>query len=208
MKKIFIITMLGLLIAACDSDSPLTVQDSDLFYTVFDHQYDFKMKHTYAMPDKIASGVVRSVYNDTTIEYMDPLFTSTILQAIERNMQAYGWTRVNIEKKPDLLLMPAGLSATTIFSSWWYEWWYRGFGRYWGWDGWYYPPHFTISSYESGTLLLVLADPRQGGESRIIGAPALWIAAANGLLTYRHDLPRVASGIDRAFARSPYLDNN
>lgn len=199
--------VLGLIIASCDSDSPTTDREQKLFYTVFDQKYDFTLKRTYAMPDKI---VVRMTVmaKDTIIEYMDALSASTILQAIERNMQAYGWTRVNIGTKPDLLLMPAGLSSTTYFSSSWYDWWYRGYGQYWGWEGWYYPPHFTISSYQTGTLLMVLSDPRQGGDSRVVGAPALWVAAANGLLTYRQDLPGMISGIDEAFTRSPYLDNN
>jgi hypothetical protein len=207
MKKLFTVTMLGIVIAACEPDVPLTVLESDLIYTVFDHQYDLTMKYTYAMPDQIIAGIGLED-NETAVQYLDPLFASTILKAIERNMKAYGWTRVKVEKKPDLLLMPAGLWSTPVFSSLWYEWWYSRYGQYWGWDGWHYPHHFSVGNYEPGTLLIVLSDPRQGGESRIIDAPALWIAAADRLLIYRHDLSRVTSCIDRAFARSPYLNNN
>jgi hypothetical protein len=102
-----------------------------------------------------------------------------------------------------VVLTPAGLSTTTYFYSYWYDWWYGG---YWGWYGWYYPPYYTVSSYTTGTLLMVVADPDQASESPINRSPALWIAAANGLLTYSYDLSRVSQGIDQAFTQSSYLN--
>lgn len=35
--------------------------------------------------------------------------------------------------------------------------------------------------------------------------PVLWVAAINGVLTDNPILPRVLTGIDQAFAQSPYL---
>jgi hypothetical protein len=143
---------------------------------------------------------------DTTIEYMNSIYAAPILEAMQRNMENYGWTLVPVSANPDMLLMPAGLSTTTYFYSYWYDWWYGGYGGYWGWYGWYYPPYYTVSSYTTGTLLMVLSDPKLASESPINRAPALWIAAANGLLTYSYDISRVTQSVDQAFMQSTYLN--
>jgi hypothetical protein len=202
MKTQFIILFLVLLLAGCYPDGPDYAEDIDVVYTNYDQAYDFGAKGTYAMPDQIAIGA-ELVDGDTVIEYMKPAYATPILQAIEQNMQSYGWTRVPVAGNPDLLLMPAGTSSTTYFYSYWYDWWYGG---YWGWYGWYYPPYYTVSSYTTGSLVLVLSDPNQASESPINRSPALWIAAANGLLTYSADITRVTEAVDQAFNQSPYLD--
>ncbi|MBT1699520.1 DUF4136 domain-containing protein [Fulvivirgaceae bacterium PWU4] len=202
MKKQFLIIFTTALLAGCYPDGPDYVEDIDVVYTVYDQAYDFKTQKTFAMPDKIAVSV-EVTSEDTLIEYMNPIYATPILQAIQRNMENYGWSRVNVDQNPDIVLTPAGLSTTTYFYSYWYDWWYGG---YWGWYGWYYPPYYTVSSYTTGTLLMVVADPNQANQSPINRSPALWIAAANGLLTYSYDLSRVSEGIDQAFTQSPYLN--
>jgi hypothetical protein len=205
MRNLFIIITLTVLLAGCYPDGPDYAKDTDVVYTVYDQEYLFTAKNTFAMPDKIVVGF-EVEGNDTTIEYMNALYATPILEAIQRNMETYGWTRVNVSANPDMLLMPAGLTTTNYFYSYWYDWWYGGYGGYWGWYGWYYPPYYTVSSYTTGTLLMVLSDPKQAVENPINRAPAVWIAAANGLLTYSYDLSRVSQSIDQAFMQSTYLD--
>lgn len=202
MKKQFISVALVVLLAGCYPDGPDYVEDIDVVYTVYEPQYDFNAKKTFAMPDKIVIDA-EVTDNDTIFEYMNPIYASPILQTIESNMEAQGWSRVAIDDDPDLLLTPAGLSSTTYFYSYWYDWWYGG---YWGWYGWYYPPYYSVSSYTTGTLLIVLSDPTQADESPINRAPALWIAAASGLLTGGYNVTRITDGISQAFEQSPYLN--
>jgi hypothetical protein len=52
----------------------------------------------------------------------------------------------------------------------------------------------------------VLSDPNQAADNPINRSPALWLAAANGLLTYGYDLSRVSDAINQAFNQSQYLD--
>jgi hypothetical protein len=202
MKNLSIIIFILLTLAACYPGGPDYVEDLDVVYTVHDQQYDFGAKRTFAMPDAIVINVELSE-GDTVLEFMSPIYATPILQAIQQNMETYGWTRVNVDADPDLLLTPGGLSSTTYYYSYWYDWWYGG---YWGWYGWYYPPYYSVSSYTTGTLLLVLSDPNQAVESPINRSPALWLAAANGLLTYGYDVSRVSDGINQAFSQSDYLD--
>jgi hypothetical protein len=170
-------------------------------YTTHEPSYDFNAKSTYAMPDKIVVDVEVDA-SGTTYEYMADVFATPILNKIQANMAAQGYTRVNVDQNPNLILTPAGISSTTFFYSYWYDWWYGG---YWGW---YYPPYYTVSSYTTGTLLLVIADPSQASNSPINQSQALWIAAMNGLAGYSYDVTRVTTAIDKAFAQSPYLKTN
>jgi hypothetical protein len=202
MKTQFIFIILVLLLAGCYPDGPDYVQDIDVVYTVYDQQYDFASKNTFALPDQIVTNVDIQD-GDTVFEYLSPVYATSILQTIQSNMESYGWTKVDISEHPDVLLMPAGLSSTTYFYSYWYDWWYGG---YYGWYGWYYPPYYTVSSYTTGTLLIVASDPNDAKSSPINRSPALWIAAANGLLTYSYDISRVNTGINQAFSQSPYLN--
>lgn len=202
--KLYLAFLLIVLLAGCYPDGPDYAQDTDIVYTTYDQQYDFAERNTYAMPDKIVVDV-KIDDGDTTYEYMSPVYATPILNQIQENMNSAGWSLVDVSDDPDVLLTPAGVSSTTYFYSYWYDWWYGG---YWGWYGWYYPPYYTVSSYTTGTLVMVIADPNQSSESPINRSPAVWIGAANGLLTGGYDVSRVTEAIDQAFVQSPYLKKN
>lgn len=202
-KKLFTALPLLTLLWACYPNGPEYAEDTDVVLTTFDETYDFDAKSTFAMPDKIVVDVEIDE-GDTIYEYMADVFASPILQAIETNMENFGWTRVAVDNDPDVLLTPAGISSTTYFYTYWYDWWYGGYWGY-GW-GWYYPPYYTVSSYTTGTMLMVMSDPNQATVSPVNRSPAVWISAANGLLTGYYDISRVTESINLSFAQSPYLE--
>ena len=204
MKKVIIAPVLILFLAGCYPQGPDYAEDTDVVYTTFEETYDFNAKSKYAMPDKIVTDV-KIDRGDTTYEYMNDKFADQIFASIEKNMQANGYERVDVDEDPDLLLTPAAISSTTYFYSYWYDWWYGG---YWGGWGWYYPPYYTVSSYTTGTMLMVLADPNQASDSPINRSQAVWVAAINGLATYSYNVSRVTKGIDQAFTQSGYLKTN
>ena len=202
--KLTTVLPLMVLLGACYPNGPEYVEDADVVATSYDVNYDFKAKATFAMPDRIVVDVSIE-QGDTTYEYMLPKFATVILEAIQTDMEALGWERVGINEDPDLLLTPAAISSTTYFYSYWYDWWYGGW--YGGW-GWYYPPYYTVSSYTTGTMILVLADPNQGSDSPINRSQSLWTMAGNGLFTGAYDVSRVTNAIHQAFKQSPYLKTN
>lgn len=205
MKKILITAASLLLLGGCYPGGAEYVEDADVVYTTYDEEYDFQSSSTYAMPDKIVVDVEIDD-GDTTYVYMKDVFATPILAAIESNMDSYGWTRVDVDDDPDVLLTPSAIKSTTYFYSYWYDWWYGG---YWGWGwGWYYPPYYTISSYTTGTMVMTISDPNLGADSPINRSPAVWISAANGLFTGYYDLDRVTESIDQSFEQSPYLQHN
>ena len=202
--KLTTLLPLMVLLGACYPNGPEYVEDADVVATSYDVKYDFKSQSTFAMPDQIVVDV-EIEQGDTTYEYMAPKFATVILDAIQKDMESLGWERVDIDEDPDVLLTPAAMSSTTYFYTYWYDWWYGGW--YGGW-GWYYPPYYTVGSYTAGTMLLVLADPSQASESPINRSQAIWVAAANGLLTGYYDISRVTDAVHQAFKQSPYLKTN
>jgi len=190
---------------SCYPAGPDYAEDLDVVFTTFDKEYDFKDKSTYALPNKIVTDV--EIDNgDTTYVYMADAFAQPILQAIERNMTANGWTKImpSPSNRPDIVVTPAALSSTTYFYSYWYDWWYGYGGWYGGYWGWYYPPYYTVSSYTTGSLIITMADPKV--ESPIRRSPATWVAVANGLYVGTYDVNRINTAINQAFAQSPYLN--
>ncbi|AYB35268.1 DUF4136 domain-containing protein [Chryseolinea soli] len=202
--KLITVLPMMVLLGACYPNGPEYVNDADVVATSYDVKYDFKSQSTFAMPDKIVVDV-EIKQGDTTYEYMPDKFATVVLDAIQKDMEAYGWDRVDIDEDPDVLLTPAAISSTTYFYTYWYDWWYGGW--YGGW-GWYYPPYYTVSSYTTGTMILVIADPSQASESPINRSQAAWVAASNGLLTGYYDISRITDAIHQAFAQSPYLKTN
>lgn len=195
----------GLGLAGCYPGGPEYTEDLDVVYTTYDTEFDFAGRNTYAMPDQIVTDVQITNSGDTIYEYMKPVYADQILGKIASNMSALGWTRVDISAtpKPDVLLSPAATSSTTYYYSYWYDWWYGGY--YGGW-GWYYPPSYTVSSYTTGSLIMTIADPNL--DSPINSSPTAWVGVLNGLLSGSGNVNRALTGIDQAFAQSPYLKTN
>jgi len=196
LKQFFISATAGILLLGCYPKGPEYVEDLDVVYTTHDPGYDFGSKGSYARPDQIVVDI-----KDGAPVYMKDAFAVPILAAIDANMAELGYDLVDIEDDPDLILTPAGITSTTYFYSYWYDWWYGG---YWGW---YYPPYYTISSYTTGSMIMVIA---QADTSDLPSdqAPAVWIGVGNGLVSGAYDLSRITKAIDQAFAQSPYLKTN
>jgi len=205
MKKILLMALPFLALAGCYPGGPEYVEDLDAVYTTYDTEFDFQSRNTYARPDKIVVDV-EIEDGDTTFVYMKDAFAEPLLDQIDDHMAELGWTLVDIEDGPDVLLTPAGLKSTTFFYSYWYDWWYGGwYGGYWGW---YYPPYVTISSYTTGSLIITIADPNVEDDSPINQSQAAWVCVANGLYTGAYDVSRLTTALNDAFSQSPYLKTN
>jgi hypothetical protein len=210
MKKIvygvMLSAMAGMTLLGCYPQGPEYVEDLDVVYTTYDEEYDFQGQNTFALPDKIVTDV-KIKNGDTTYVYMKDAFALPILQAIENNMEDFGWTKVpDLANNPDVIITPAAISSTTYYYSYWYDWWYGGYyGGYWGW---YYPPYYSVSSITTGSLVLTMSDPGAADESPIGQSQASWLMVANGVATGYGDISRVTNAIDQGFKQSPYLKTN
>ena len=202
MKRILLMALSAFLLLGCYPEGPEYTEDLDVVYTTFDEEYDFQDQSTYALPNKIVTDV-KIKDGDTTFVYMKDAFAIPILQAIEDNMDALGWTKVTgLIDDPDIAIMPAVITSTTYYYSYWYDWWYGG---YWGW---YYPPYYSVSSITTGSMVITMADPGLADSSPINQSEACWIMVGNGIATGYGDISRVTNAIDQGFKQSPYLKIN
>lgn len=203
--RFFLMALSAFLLGSCYPEGPEYTEDLDVVYTTYDPAYDFKAGSTYAMPTKIVVDAQKDVSGNWVPEYMPDAFAAPILAQIELNMTALGWTRlpdIAGEANPaaDIALTPAAIKSTTYFYTYWYDWWYGG------WYGWYYPPYYTVSSYTTGSMIMVISGSTV--DSPINQTQSAWLAVGNGLFTGSYDLNRVKKSIDQAFKQSSYLKTN
>lgn len=196
MKKI-IFYLIGIifLMVSCYPGDIESYDETDIVFTNYTESFDFGTAGTYAIPDQIVKITGNLADGDTPVFVSEP-YNSEILNQIESDMAALGWTKVDTPEDADLVMMPAVWTNTTIV--YWYDYWCWYYYYYCGW-GWYYP-YYT--SYTTGTLVmsLISKDPQFTEPSSV------WTGAINGLMSGSYSLSRITKGIDQAFTQSPYLD--
>jgi hypothetical protein len=181
--------------SGCYPDGAEYYEETDIVYTDYDDQYDFKSKGTYSIPDKIVK-ITGELKDGEDPEFVKEPYNTQVLQKIKSNMTALGYTETADPENADLVLFPAVWTNTTI--TYYYDYWCWYYPYYCGW-GWGYP---SVSSYTTGTLLMTLV---ADGEE-FVQSTNVWTAAVNGLLSGYYDINRVNKAIDQAFKQSPYLN--
>lgn len=194
-KKIVFYLSIIVMLGACYPQGPEYYEDLDLVYTNYDDQYDFMSKGTYSMPDKIVK-VTGNLLEDEEPEFVKEPYNTEMLEKMEANMTALGWTKTADPADADVVLFPAVWTNTTIY--YWYDYWCWYYPYYCGW-GWGYP---SVSSYTTGTLVMTLV---ADGDD-YVEPDRVWTGIANGLLSGAYNTTRVNKAIDQAFEQSPYLD--
>jgi hypothetical protein len=192
--SLVLIAMLSFL-WGCYPDGAEYYEETDIVYTNYDDKYDFKSKGTYSIPDKIVK-ITGNLVDGEDPEFVKEPYNTQVLQKIQSNMTAMGYTKVTDPATADLVMFPAVWTNTTVY--YYYDYWCWYYPYYCGW-GWGYP---SVSSYTTGTLLMTLV---ADGEE-FVQPTNVWTSAANGLMSGYYDVTRVNSAIDQAFKQSPYLN--
>ena len=194
-KNVFYLIGIIFLMISCYPDDTAYYEDLDLVFTNYTETFDFASKGTYAMPDKIVK-VTGNLVEGQDPEFVQEPYNSQILNKIQDNMTALGWTKVDDPENADLALFPAVWTNTTIV--YYYDYWCWYYPYYCGW-GYYYP---TATSYTTGTFIMSLV----AAGDEYLEPSTVWTGAINGLVSGTFELSRVTNGIDQAFEQSPYLN--
>ena len=191
------------LTAACYADSFVSPDDIGWVTTLVDSTTSSLFTaRTFAMPDTVVELRGDGSFTHTT--------DRIIVERVRGHFVSLGWTEVReADGSPDVLVV-IGVS-TRVEVGYTYVDWYGAWGwaPYWGptadptWV-WGVPGGAIPYIYEVGTLLMTMVDLRAPRDVTKL-VPVLWIAAANGVLSDAATLPRALTGIDQAFAQSPYL---
>lgn len=227
---------LGLTITSCyKTQDTVELDEYDITYTSYDTEFDFKTFKTFLVRDSVM--IVSDYLTDEEIaEFYSDGTSDKIINKIVAKFESLGYTEVEDQANPDFMINPSILMSKqsgVIYNP--YYWW--GYPGYWGWyGGWYYkntnyyyPPYWswypswstTYYSYETGTIVMEMADGisvrdyRQwledaGDNPDPNNAPPIefrWIAQVDGILssTADYNTNRAQRGFDEAFEQSPYL---
>ncbi len=184
--------------------------DFDLVYTNHSGDSVFPQRKTFAIPDSIVK-ITGDVIADPSVPptMVSDVYAGPILTQIKKNMVSYGWTEVDKNASPDVILLPVSNTTTNLYYyyDWGYwGWYYPGYSPGWGWyyPG-YYPPYVT--SFRTGSLFVSMVDNRSIPIPHAGNVPVLWYFIVNGLVegSTADVLSRTQTNIDQAFIQSPYL---
>lgn len=203
---VYLLILLPIISLSCYNDYGLNANDYDVVITFRNNEVNFQQYRTYAMPDS----VVRMT--DSSSSPPATTYDQTILDEVEKQMTALGYTRVEPDTNnlPDVFVL-VGVTSSDYYALgggyWWGWWgWYPGWGYYPGWGGGWYPGYGYAYSYTTGTLLLTMLDPARSNEENKTLA-VVWSGALNGILesSESSNRTRIIGGIDNMFTQSPYL---
>lgn len=194
-KNVFYFLGILFFMFSCYPEGIEYYEETDIVFTDYTETFDFASIGTYSMPDKIVK-ITGNLVEGEDPEFVPEPYNTQILNKIESNMTALGWTKIADPESADLALLPAVWSNTTIV--YYYDYWCWYYYYYCGW-GWYYP---YATSYTTGTMVMTLV---AHGEE-YIEPSTVWTAAINGLMSGAYDTSRVTKAIDQAFKQSPYLN--
>lgn len=199
----FIAILAIFFITACYPDQPDRVEEYDVAYTNYSEDFNFSVSYTYSLPDRVIL-VEGENFNGNQPEYLDDIYADAILSNIRSNLNSAGWTEVEEDGSPEVIVLPSAFDQTFLY--------YYDFG-YWGWYypgyfpgwGWYYPGYSPgyISGYRVGTVLVQMTVPEELEDEEV---PVVWIATFNGLLegSERSISERIDRNLDQAFSHPPF----
>lgn len=194
---------LVLLIASCYPDRPEFVEEYDVVYTNYSPDYSFSVDYTYALPDSVLLiDDSRDPIQDDP-EFIDPEFGDAILDNLRKNLNAQGYTEVDEDANPDLIILASAFDTDFLYfyNPGYWCWYYPCWG--WGYPG--YSPGY-VSGYTTGTILVQMTDPNGVLNNEV---PVIWTGTLNGLLqgSDANILGRIDRNLDQAFTQPPF-DNN
>jgi hypothetical protein len=148
-------------------------------------------------------------FKPTTCRNPNTTFDDEILETLEDNLNALGWTRaVGADTTTaDIVVTSAvfGQDNTTCYA--WWDYWGYWWGYYPPYPGYGYPGYVSCSSFKTGTLIVQMVDRSiEAGDNEL---PIYWLGALNGLVEGNNQsiAQRIKSSIDQMFEQSPYLNN-
>jgi uncharacterized protein DUF4136 len=201
--------------------------DDDIVFTSYSDKADFGSYKTFSIAPEVHLVVVKE---DGSVESknLDAASSAALVSQVVTNMVQRGYTQVDSSLKPSL-----GISLTAVngrvdgvVSGGYYGGYY---GYYWGYPGWgYYYPYPVAYSYQTGSLIIDMADLKGAASTLpldaggVVGAdggltpgglPVVWTAAAyRAGVDIEHISPAgvkaAQQAIDQAFKQSPYLRSN
>lgn len=202
--KLVLTAFVGILLASACSWGPDGLdetQDQILTIARKTDAVDFTKFNSFAITDSITA-----VDDGKKVRISDATSDLIIAQVV-RNMNLYGYTQVQPDENPDLLVDLAYIQRTNtyMYPGYWtdWDWWWNWNGYPWyGWDPYYpYQMPVFISSYTTGSVVIEIADVvNVASESTV---PVVWHGLVREILNGQHTQQELISSIDEVFTILP-----
>jgi len=190
---------LMLLILGCYPEQPEFVEEYDIVYTNYAPDFNFSDDYTFSLPDSVLLLDDNRGPEDPP-EFVENIFGDPILATIRQNLIDEGWTEVDEDADPDLVVLPSAFDTEFLYFydpgywCWYYPCW-----------GWWYPGYRPgyVSGYRTGTVLIQITDPNGVVNEEV---PVIWTGALNGLLqgSDANIVGRIERNLDQAFTQPPF----
>lgn len=210
MRKLLFAALLISVLTSCKK-LPDTGRLSNEFVvlTNYDTKADFTSYKTFSLPPYVGA-----ITDNPKDSILDPVIGNQLIQKVEENLTARGYTKVPRENNPDLGISITAIKNISIYSVWYPGgWWgYGGWGGcYWYYCGYYpiYPPGYPVYYvYETGSVIVEMLDLKNASheEDKL---NVLWTNWDGGALGATSDnVTNALNSIDQGFIQSPYIGAN
>jgi len=212
----------ALYLASCFSypDSSERLND-DVVFTGHSKESDFGKFTTFAV-DPIVHVATVGDDNKITTSDTDSKYGGQVISHVTKLLEDRGFQQVDAAEDPDLGVSVTGISGEqsgNVTGGYWSGY----YSSYWGFPGYsYYYPYSTYYTYQTGTLVIDMADLAGGRDLLAAVDPNAddpepgGLAVVWGMIAYKayvsdDNASRVdaaTTAIDQAFHQSPYLTRN
>ncbi len=201
--KLLLIVFAGALVTACSWGPGAMEETTDQILTVArkGENVDFSKFTTFAITDSVCvstDGKKNRLSNDTT---------ALIIAQIVRNMENCGYTKVDADENPNLLVDVSYILRTNtyMYPGYWHDWDWWWDSNYYPWYNWdtYYPYQMPVfvSSYTTGSLVIEIADVVQVATQASV--PIVWHGLVREILNGKHTTEELMNSINEVFTILP-----
>lgn len=177
--------------------------DEMVVSTNYDKTATFGDYLTYAIPNDTV-GFISETSQDTIIVASKSSFPRPVLQAINSDLQARGFSKVNRNENPDLGVNVLVVNDYNVFQNVVYPSSYGGYyGGYYGYNSWYSYPYVQTYAYNTGVLIIEIVDLKNlTPENKV---RVVWTAYMGDVYSTLDLEKQAVEAIQQAFIQSPYL---
>jgi hypothetical protein len=188
-----------------EPDNKLLI-DELVVATNYDPNANFSSYATYAIPTDTI-GFISETSNDTIIVAGESSFPRPVLNAINNNLNARGYSRVAKNENPDLGINVLVVNDFNVFQQVVYPN-YSGYpgnfySGYYGYNSWYYYPYINTYAYNTGVLIIEVVDLKNKTPDNKV--KVVWDAYMGDVYSTLDLEQQALKAIDQAFIQSPYI---
>jgi hypothetical protein len=201
-KLLFPVVVLSVFAGCRPEPDNMKLLDELVVSTNYDTDVNFSGYTTYAMSTDTIGYVSDTDPNDTILVQSSQVnYPRPVLQRVESNMNALGYTRVDRDETPDIGINVYVVENLNLFQQVVYPGYY--YPGYWGYNSYYYYPYVNTYAYNTGALVVEIVDLKSVTPD--LKVKVVWNAYMGDVFSTIDLVQQSVDAIDQAFVQSPYL---